>query len=379
LSVREKVLRLRDEMNGLFLERRDEIDGLFLAILSRNHVFQVGPRGTAKSLTFRSFSQRVDGAEYFEYLMTRFTKPEEIFGPVRLSALKEDRYERNIQGKLPTAHFGFLDEAFKANSAILNSLLTLINERLYHNNNEPMVVPLETLMVASNEIPQEEELAALYDRILLRYNVGYLAERRHFLQVVQYDGPMRLNSPSLTLDDIHQAQEEVRKVIVPEFVLKGVADIRDTLRAQGIQPSDRRYKDAKAVIRAKAWLLNRTECIMDDLSVLRDILWDDPTHIPLVQGHVLEVANPLLKKAEEVWDAILGAWNNLQKVEKDEEKMMNAIEVLSKLKKGLHELDEIRDQGESGGQDMTSVIEHIQRGKELKDIIKDDYLGLDEK
>lgn len=379
MSVRGKVLRLRDEMNGLFLERRDEIDGLFLAILTRNHVFQVGPRGTAKSLTFRAFSQRVVGAEYFEYLMTRFTTPEEIFGPLKLSALQEDRYERNIQGRLPTAHFGFLDEVFKANSAILNSLLTLINERLYHNNNEPMVVPLETLMVASNEIPQEEELAALYDRILLRYNVGYLAERRHFLQMAGYDGPMRLNSPSLTLDEIHQAQEEVKKVIVPEFVLKGIADIRDTLRGQGIQPSDRRYKDAKSVIRAKAWLLGRPECIMDDLSVLRDILWDDPTHIPLVQGQVLEVANPLLKRAEEVWDAILGAWNNLQKVEKDEEKMMNAIEVLSKLKKGIHELDEIRDQGESSGQDMTSVKEHIQRGKELKDIIKDEYLGLDEK
>ncbi|MHA1225025.1 MAG: AAA family ATPase, partial [Candidatus Heimdallarchaeaceae archaeon] len=181
----QKLARIIKELSKHIKEREEVIRGSILAILANEHVLFLGPPGTAKSLLARKLCNIIKDGQYYYYLLTRFTVPEEVFGPLSLKALEDDKFSRKIDGYLPTAHIAFLDEIFKANSSILNSLLTIINERIYHNGSSILRVPLLSIFGASNELPADEEnLEALYDRFLFRYDVENLKEKKNFLSVI---------------------------------------------------------------------------------------------------------------------------------------------------------------------------------------------------
>jgi MoxR-like ATPase len=337
-----KFQALQQEMEAHLFERREELEGLLLALLSRQHLLLIGPKGAAKSLMIRLLASSIEGAKYFERLLTRFTLPDELFGPVSISALKKDRFSRLTRGYLPEAHFAFLDEIWKANSSILNSLLSLINERLFYNDGEVLQCPLETLMGASAELPQEEALSALYDRFLLRYQVKYIAEDAHLLEMMADARPPVMKS-RITLDEIHDAREAVEGVEVDRPLLESMAKIRRRLGAEGLSLSDRRYKESLSVVRSKAWLNGRTYAIEDDLAVLANILWDDPASEPLVRGFVLDIANPQEKRAREISGGLQVALKNLQGLEEERDRTMAAVEFLSKLRTAKAELQEFRN------------------------------------
>src|SRR3989440_852299 len=259
-----KFQSLQTEMEGHLFERHEELEGLILALLSRQHLLLVGPKGAAKSMMIRMLASAIEGAKYFERLMTRFTLPDELFGPVSISALKKDRFSRLTRGYLPEANFAFLDEIWKANSSILNSLLALINERLFYNDGEVLQCPLETLRGASAELPQEEALSALYDRFLLRYQVKYIAEDGHLLEMMTDARGPDLKT-RLTLDEIQDAREDGAAVELDRPRLGSIAELRRRLRAEGLRRSDRRFKDILTSLRAKARLQSRTYAVEDDL------------------------------------------------------------------------------------------------------------------
>src|ERR1700733_974819 len=170
-------------LEGRFLGKDETIRLLVVAAIAGEHAVIVGPPGTAKSALIRTFA-RLMQARYFEYLLTRFTEPNEIFGPVDIAAFREGRYERRTEGMLPDAEIVFLDEVFKSNSAILNSLLTLLNERRYASGGSVMRCPLLSAFGAANEVPTDDALTAIFDRFLLRIRSDNL-DAYHFQDLLQ--------------------------------------------------------------------------------------------------------------------------------------------------------------------------------------------------
>ena len=309
----ERLARIRDELGAQFLERSELIDGALCALLSANHVLIIGPPGTAKSMLAEELCQRVEGASYFQWLLTKFTTPEEIFGAVSLKALEQDDYRRVTTHKLPEAHIAFLDEIFKANSSILNALLTLINERLFHNGRERIAVPLITMFGASNELPDEDELTALYDRFMLRFVVDYIVEEFRFLKMLEGSRPAvrtRLQS-----SELGELRSKAAAIAVPTSVLRTVADIRRELTRQQIVASDRRYRMTIDVLRAHALLMQRDRVTEDDLFFLQHVLWKDPeerakvrdTLQHLIKGYE-EEARELLIQTQELQEYAARQW-----------------------------------------------------------------------
>src|SRR6476646_1914772 len=177
-AVNERLRLLANTLERQFLGKDEIIRLLMIAVVAGEHCVLLGPPGTAKSALIRSLAELMQ-ARYFEYLLTRFTEPNEIFGPVDIGAFREGVYRRNTAGMLPEAEVVFLDEVFKSNSAILNALLTLLNERKFNNGGTVMDVPLLSVIGASNEVPQDESLAAIFDRFLLRVRSEHL-DAYHF-------------------------------------------------------------------------------------------------------------------------------------------------------------------------------------------------------
>lgn len=269
-----KLQQIQQCLNRKFYDREAEIEALMTALLSRQHILFIGPAGTGKSALSSMLGEIVEGSMYFQHLLTPFSTPEELFGVLSLKDLEQGIYKRNIERMLPEAHFAFIDEIFKANSAILNSLLTLINERIFYNNGVPVAAPLMTVVGSSNEYIEEGEgLEALFDRFLLRYEVDYIREENSFISMLKNDQEIQV--PKLTLSELFQHQECVKEVGMSDTIYKALAKVRTKLRDEGIRPSDRRFKQSLSLLRAKAYLDGRAHVNRTDLVVLKHVLWEN--------------------------------------------------------------------------------------------------------
>ncbi|MDO8432933.1 MAG: AAA family ATPase [Candidatus Binatus sp.] len=293
-----KLAKIREELNRMFLERADLIDGAIVAMLSANHLLIIGPPGTAKSMLADELCNRIDGAAYFQWLLTKFSTPEEIFGAVSLKGLEEDDYRRVTSLKLPEAHIAFLDEIFTANSSILNALLTIINERIFHNGRARIKVPLITMFGASNELPDEDELTALYDRFMLRFMADYITEEHGFIRMLA--GGAERSRTTITFDELRALQERAAAVDVPGAILQSIVQIRRELAREQIVVSDRRWKNSLSVLRAHALLRGREAVIEDDLMFLAHVLWKDPEERPKVVDTLKRIVRGYQDKLQEL-------------------------------------------------------------------------------
>ncbi len=273
-----KIRRLRDALSAGLVERELVARLTLLALIAGEHIILFGPPGTAKSLVAQRIGMCVDDAStYFERLLTRFSVPEEIFGPLSIKALENDEYKRQISGYLPTAHFAFLDEIFKANSAILNSLLTILNERSFDNGSTRVGVPLRMVVGASNELPAEGELSALFDRFLLRVEVepvsangfGRLLELTENKFVI--DREMKL-----TIADLDAIKEAADQVQIPAAVQNLLIRCREECIAKQIQVSDRRWRKVVKLLKVSAASNGRNEVSLWDCGLLEHCLWEKP-------------------------------------------------------------------------------------------------------
>ncbi|MFH0903387.1 MAG: AAA family ATPase, partial [Pseudomonadota bacterium] len=304
-----------------------------LALLAREHVLFLGPPGTAKSLLARSMCQSIQNATYFERLLTRFSTPEELFGPLSLAALENDRYQRVTSGTIVEAHIVFLDEVFKANSAILNSLLGIINERTYYEAGQACSVPLLSLFGASNETPEDNSLGALFDRFLVRVTVPALASDESFRRLLDLQ-PVAAQQATITLDDLATAQALACQVPFTEEAREAIIAIKHGLEEQGISASDRRWKASAKLVRAKAWLDGESQTTADHCDILAHVLWTEPAHIRVVERVVSRVASPLNLESVELEDAAQDLYN--QRPPLDHPELTQALEPLLRQLSDIH-------------------------------------------
>ncbi len=296
----EKLLQIRGELKAEYYERDDVIDGTFTALLTNNHMLLIGPPGTAKSQLVSEVCNKIKGTQYFQWLLTKFTAPEELFGAVSLKGLENDEYRRVTSRKLPEAHIVFLDEVFKASSSILNTLLTVMNERIYYNGTEVTEIPLISLFGASNELPSEEdELDALYDRFLLRYVVDYIKEDFRFLKLLQGDSTDSKETV-ITPEELNYCKSQAGETVVPSNILKLIGRIRKELKKKGITPSDRRYKQSISLLKAKAYLDGREEVSEEDIRFLENVLWRDPGEKAEIQSVIHQALHGYMDRLREL-------------------------------------------------------------------------------
>ncbi len=266
--LKERLAALLDALEDGLVERRRQVRLALLAALAGEHTLLIGPPGTAKSELARRLHFAFEDAHYFERLLTRFSVPEELFGPLSISALEQDRYERQTAGYLPQASIAFIDEVFKANSAILNALLTLLNERKFDNGAGRQDCPLISVIGATNEVPADEIAEAFFDRFLIRLPVGPVSAEG-FRQLMALDGRSGpLAGDALEKADRDAISQAAGEVCLTEETARLLAELRQYLEGGEIYVSDRRWAKIVWLLKVAAATDGRSELSLWDLWLL---------------------------------------------------------------------------------------------------------------
>ena len=320
-------------MNRGIYEKETEISLSLLAALAGESIILLGPPGVAKSMVARQLKTAFRETQSFEYLMSRFSTPDEIFGPVSIQKLKtSDTYQRAVEGYLPTADVVFLDEIWKAGPAIQNTLLTVINEKIFRNGNREMHLPLKLLVAASNELPAKGEgLEALWDRFVIRIESRPIKLEKNFRAMLleshaDFSGSTGIlghadfadnadfSDLKITAEEYAEWAEKICKIGVKEEVLDAISAIRKSLRAvnvdeaaerRNIYVSDRRWKNIVRLLRTSAFMQDREEVDICDLLPIYHCLWQEPEERDAIRNIVIRALfSPFADKLVEMKNAL---------------------------------------------------------------------------
>ena len=338
MSVKAKITELLKELNTGVYEKEEVIALSLLSSVAGESIFLLGSPGVAKSLVARKLKYAYKDGTSFEYLMNRFSTPDEIFGPVSISQLKDhDKYERIVKNYLPDAKVVFLDEIWKAGPSIQNALLTVLNEKIYRNGEKEINVPMKALISASNELPSKGEgLEALWDRFLIRLIVEGIKDKQLFNDMISKP----LNSYNDTVKDIlkitdeeyEQWSKEIDQVSIPEnifnviHVIRNYIDLFNQQKENPVEPiyiSDRRWRKIVRILRTSAFLNDRKEVDLMDCFLIKDCLWNELEQIPVVTQFVNDAIE---KHGYKLGLNLKGLTNAIRDFEQEIEKETTAFE-----------------------------------------------------
>jgi MoxR-like ATPase len=357
----DTLKRIEGELNIEMIERSDAIRAILIALITRQHGVFLGPPGTGKSLLVTNLAKRIGqngkGLKTFVRLITKTTQPEELFGPVSIAALKNDEFKRVLTNMLPEAELVFADEVFKGSSAILNTLLTIMNEREFDNGTERIIVPLISLFGASNELPQGDDLNAMWDRLVFRVMVDYTTEPGFSRLIRTATAPVC--NTTLTKPELIAIQDTVRQVSIPSGTYGAIETLRKDLKTKGIIVSDRRWKWATTLLQGQAVLEGRTAVEEDDLMILKEALWSAPEQRSDIGRMAARLANPLNAKAVELSDQVESAFSAFTEAQNNAanktEKMNSAVDTNVKIKDALEKLGRLKEQAEAQSRPTTRI------------------------
>ena len=282
----EKLKAIQKHLKQSFIGKDEIIDLMCISLIARENLFLLGPPGTAKSALVRTLSNAIENGKNFEYLLTKFTEPNELFGPFDIRKLREGELITNVEGMMPQASLVFLDEVFNANSAILNSLLMALNEKVFRRGKETLQLPALMFVGASNQLPEEEALGALLDRFLVRTKCDYV-DPDLLSQVLVAgrtleQGTHQKNRPTITPELIVELQKACQDITL-DVIQTEYIEVIHSLRNAGLKLSDRRAVKLQNLIAASAIMCGRSEVLLSDLWVLKYI-WDTEEQIEILAG-----------------------------------------------------------------------------------------------
>ena len=357
------------------MEREAIIRGLLIATIAKGNILLLGAPGAAKTAIAERLSNQLGGS-FFSRLLTKVSAPEELFGPLSLKALEQDQYKRVTSGKLPEADIAVIDEIFKCNSAVLNTMLPIMNERVYFgDSNLPKAIPLQVLIGLSNELPDggtNGELSALWDRFELRYVVEYIKDERNFAKMILLNTKQVLTM--ISMQELQTAQLQAEQVKITDDTVNVLVRLWKELKSQGFVISDRRFRNSLRFLKAQAWLEGSTEVTNDDVAILAHMLWTEPEHIKQIKKIVLGFSNPLLVKANEIFDGAFELTAKLKESPEGTERTSIATEANHKLKVAQKMLDSLIKQAKLEGKSASRIVERLNQLKAMNEEVVNTYL-----
>lgn len=297
INIIDRLNAQQTALNKYFKERKEIVKSMYMCFLAKQHLFLLGPPGIAKSALIDAFGSGFADFKVFKWLLTKFSTPDELFGTYSIPELKNGKLSRITNKKLQEAEFAFLDEIFRGNGSILNSLLTAMNERFIEDVEN---IPLESLFGGANSIPEDNDLNAFFDRFSCRHKVNPISDGRNFEAMLKLSDKFVMPAALIVKkNEVNQLRALMNSLDVSEIVHK-MKQIWVDLKKEQIYPSDRRYKWAIQLCRASAVLNKRPKVIADDLEILSAVLWSEVKDIPIVENIVQKYMNPIMKQVKDI-------------------------------------------------------------------------------
>ena len=344
----KKFQSFRHSLNGAFLDRTDVIDGLLASLIAKQNAFLFGPPGTGKSELVRAVANGFQGSKYFGYLLSPTTDPSELYGPVAVSKLLKDEYTRDVKGYLPDCNVAFLDELFRGSSAVLNSLLQILNERTFNNGKDAVETEIQSIVAATNSFPSDESLKAFCDRFLFRPTINGLkspADKRTLLRWAVAKSPETSRpeiKSELTYSDLLKLQNDCENVTVSDNFVDQFSEVLEMLESRGISVSDRRRVQIIKFMKGWAVVQGEEEVHGNMLhQTLKHIVYTNSDEISDIE----EVVKHVVPKPEELLSSLQKASRNMMiKFEGERAKLTDQTLTVSDINDAVNKFIDIRGQ-----------------------------------